>query len=80
MGIKNFLREKRKEDFKNWSNEALLKRKEELEYHISSARGTLKGWNSYLGRIGLEASIKNSLKILEDVNTELHSRGIDESI
>lgn len=74
MGIKKILREKRVEEFKNWSEEALLRRKEEIEDYIASARRTLQGWNSYLGRMGLEASIKNNLIILEDINKELQSR------
>lgn len=75
MGIKKILREKRIEEFKNWSDEALLRRKDETEDYIASARRTLQGWNSYLGRMGLEASIRNNLAILEDINAELQSRG-----
>lgn len=74
MGIKKVIREKRKEDYKNWSIKALLKRKEETEEYIASARRTLKGWNSLLGRLGLEASIKANLEILNDINSELVSR------
>lgn len=67
-----------KEFFKmDWSlmdTEKLIAEKEEMLAQIASYKKAYQNWDSYLGRIGLKATIRKTEALVAEIDEELKKR------
>lgn len=67
-----------KEFFKmDWSlmdTEKLIAEKEEMLAQIASYKKAYRNWDSYLGRIGLKATIRKTEALVAEIDEELKKR------
>jgi hypothetical protein len=65
---------------KDWSlmdTEKLLEERDEMLEHITSYRKAYQDWDSYLGRMGLKATIKKTESLIAEINEELTKRSVE---
>lgn len=65
---------------KDWSimdTEKLLEEREEMKEHLVSYKKAYQDWDSYLGRMGLKATIKKTESLIEEITAELNKRGVE---